>query len=650
MSSLQTTTEPVRLSVRNVGGISETEVEFAPGVTVLKGRNATNRTSLLQAIKAACGSTDVSIKGDAAEASVVMRIDGDTYERTLVRENGTIRATGDSYLDDTTVATLFAFLLESNEARRAVARSDDLREIIMRPVDTSAIQAEISQLEAKKRQIDQQLADLDDREGDLPDLERQRAELEAEIESTESELVSVEEAIDAEAADVESEREEQEEVETKLAELRDLRSELDDVRYDEDTERESIERLQEELAGLEDERDELPDPTETDVESIRRELDELRERRQRLERKINELNTVVQFNEEMFEGSKTQVRQALDDARDGDEGSVTNQLLEDETVTCWTCGSTVEQEKIEQTIDLLRELRTTTTERKDEVQAEIDDLEARKNDFEERTRRRAELSDRLDRIEDEIETSEDTLDSLQERRADLETEIESVTETIEELRDESRSELLDLHERANELEYELGRLQNERDSIESRIDDIESDLARREDLESDRETVQDELVELRTRIERIQEDAIEAFNDHMETVLDLLEYENIDRIWIERTMTEVSQGRGTTTQPTFDLHIVRNSETGSSYEDTIAHLSESEREVVGLVFALAGYLVHDVHEECPFILLDSLEAIDSDRIAQLINYLGDYAEYLVVALLPEDAAVVEDADACVTEI
>jgi len=29
-------------------------------------------------------------------------------------------------------------------------------------------------------------------------------------------------------------------------------------------------------------------------------------------------------------------------------------------------------------------------------------------------------------------------------------------------------------------------------------------------------------------------------------------------------------------------------------------LSESEREVTGLVFALAGYLVHDVHETVPF--------------------------------------------------
>jgi len=73
------------------------------------------------------------------------------------------------------------------------------------------------------------------------------------------------------------------------------------------------------------------------------------------------------------------------------------------------------------------------------------------------------------------------------------------------------------------------------------------------------------------------------------------------------------------------------------YEDTVSHLSESEREVTGLVFALAGYLVHDVYEAVPFMLLDSLEAIDAERIAALVEYFADYVPYLVVALLPEDA-------------
>jgi hypothetical protein len=43
----------------------------------------------------------------------------------------------------------------------------------------------------------------------------------------------------------------------------------------------------------------------------------------------------------------------------------------------------------------------------------------------------------------------------------------------------------------------------------------------------------------------------------------------------------------------FDLHVIRSTGEGTTYEDSISHLSESEREVTGLVFALAGYLVHD---------------------------------------------------------
>jgi uncharacterized protein YbaR (Trm112 family) len=78
------------------------------------------------------------------------------------------------------------------------------------------------------------------------------------------------------------------------------------------------------------------------------------------------------------------------------------------------------------------------------------------------------------------------------------------------------------------------------------------------------------------------------------------------------------------------------------YEDTVDTLSESEREVIGLIVALAGYLTHDVRESVPFMLLDSLEAIDSNRIAALVDYLADWATYLVVALLPEDARALSE--------
>ncbi|MFB6220326.1 MAG: archaea-specific SMC-related protein [Halolamina sp.] len=649
-ASPESAATPARLSVRNVGGIDETEVELSPGVTVLEGRNATNRTSLLQAIMAGCGSTNVAVKADADAATVSLTVNGETYERTLTRENGEVVANGEPFLSELESAELFAFLLESNEARRAVARGDDLRELIMRPLDTAAIRREIRQAEQRKREVDDRLDELDDLEQGRPELERRRNELTAEIEQTEATLAEVEAEIDAASAEVTEEREQQRETEEKLADLRELRSQLDDVRYDRETERDSLDSLRAERSELQAELAELPEPDDDDLTAVRAELDALREERARLERKIGELDTVVQFNREMLDGSRTEVRDALDAAvgsnGDDDEESVTDRLVEDSAeATCWTCGSAVGAEEINRTVDLLRDLRGKTAEEKDEVRADIDRLEERKTELEQQRRRRQELRRRLDRIEDELADGEATLDSLDERRAALEAEIERTQREVEERRDESRSELLSLHERANDLERELGRLSNERDSVEAELEEIRAGLTEQEELEAEREELQSRLVDLRTRIERVQEEAIEAFNGHMETVLDLLSYENLDRVWIERTET----GGRSAEDATFALHIVRNAD-GTVYEDTVDHLSESEREVVGLVFALAGYLAHDVHEACPFVLLDSLEAIDADRIAALVEYFEGYSEYLVVALLPEDAAAVDSAYERVTDI
>ncbi|MBV0925989.1 hypothetical protein KTS45_17435 [Halomicroarcula limicola] len=46
----------------------------------------------------------------------------------------------------------------------------------------------------------------------------------------------------------------------------------------------------------------------------------------------------------------------------------------------------------------------------------------------------------------------------------------------------------------------------------------------------------------------------------------------------------------------------------------------------------------DLHETVPFALVDSLEAIDSHRIALLVECFEDHVESLVVALVPEDTA------------
>jgi DNA repair exonuclease SbcCD ATPase subunit len=658
MSQPQASERFAEIHAENVGGIDDTTVSLSPGVTALTGRNATNRTSLLRALMGALGSDHVSLKGDADEGRVELALgeeEDSVYMRTLARENGTVVMGGEPYLDDSEGADLFAFLLENNEARQAVARGDDLRKVIMRPVDTDAIQAEISQLEAEKRDLDEQLDRLDSLDNRLPDLEQQRAQLEDQIEAKRAELEEKEDAIEDADSTIDDTREQKAEFEDALDALQAARSDLDDVRYRLDSERESIQALEDEHEEISTELEELSETPAGDLDGVNAEIDRLREHKQSLESTISQLQRVLQFNEEMLEGNNPELQQALQnttDSENADGGALTDQLVADadETTVCWTCGSEVDHEAIDDTLDSLRSLRQEKSHERNDLSTELDDLTSRRGELQADRDRRERLERNLDEVEREIDDRESTVEELTGERKQLENEIADLEADVEALEDQDHSELLELHKEANQLEFELGRLENDLDDVTDEIEKIEADLDERERLEEERTDLQEELADLRTRIEQLEAQAVEEFNEHMQTILSVLDYENIERIWIERTERKVREGRRKVQQSVFDLHVVRSTDDGTTYEDTVDHLSESEREVTGLVFALAGYLVHDLHETLPFMVVDSLEALDSDRIAALVEYFDDYAEYLVVALLPGDAAALNDDYQCVTEI
>lgn len=640
----------VNISVENIGGIDETAVTFDPGVTLLIGQNATNRTSLLQAIMAACGSDNVSIKGDADEAHVELSIGDATYTRHLRRQNGRLVTEGEPYLEDTEAADLFAFLLETNEVRQAVAQAADLRELVMRPVDTDAIQAEIDRLSEKKRDLEAELDELNSLENRLPTLEEKRSTLTEEIETIETELADAEASLDNIDADVETTREDEAELEATLDALRDKREELERVRYNIETVQEVITDLREEQENLQTKLENLPSPSEDPVAELEAEIERLHERERTLETEIDELQSVIQFNEQMLEDRQDAVVQALE-AEDGDDSApVTDQLVADETTTCWTCGSEVAGEEIQSTLEELREVNQARRAQIDEIQTELSEYKASLQEIQTQQKERTQTERRLTEIDKELADRTDRLDELTEKRDALEAEITDLEAEVEALEGTIQDDVLDLHKEANDLQFELGKLEREREDVDAEIEEIEDRLAERDAIEDEKEAIQTEIEDLRTKIERLERQVIEEFNDHMDTILDLLEYENVDRIWLERVTQDTGNGRRTEPKTTFELHVIRSTESGTTYEDTIDHLSASEREVTGLVFALAGYLAHEVHEELPLILLDSLEAIDAERLAILIDYLADVTDYLLAALLPEDAAVLDEEYDRITEI
>jgi DNA repair exonuclease SbcCD ATPase subunit len=638
MSNARSEVSGATLTVRNIGGINETTIEFDPGVTVLAGRNATNRTSLLRAVAAALGSSSTPLKSDAEDGEASLTIDGQTYTRTFERVGGTVTSDGDPYLDDAEAADLFAFLLSSNEARRAVVRGDDLRELIMRPVDTEALQAEIDRLRGEKRRIDRRLDELDELSDELPELETERKSLDERLEQKREALAEAE--ADLEAADVEpaTGREDKAELESKMNDLNEARSELETVEYRLETDRQSLDSLREDREELEEELANLPAVSTERIERLDGEIDRLQSQKRSIESTVNQLNQIVQFNEGMLDGNDPGLGREL-----SSDGSVTDGLLgEDRTVVCWTCGSEVERSAIDTTLDRLRDLRTDRIEERNKIESELAELRTELDDLRSRRDRHQRVQTKIDRVETEIEDRKSAIEDRIDRREQLQSRIEELEAAVDALQQRDYDEVLDHQRRVSERSFEVERVENQLDSVETKIEEIEAKLAERDSLEDERDRVREDLDERRDRIGTIETEAVEAFNQHMDNLLSVLGYANVERIWIERTERP---GRGSDGQ--FDLHVVRSTDSGAAYEDTVDHLSESEREVTGLVFALAGYLAHEVYETVPFMLLDSLEAIDAERIADLVEYFGTHAEYLVVALLPEDATAV-DADYRVT--
>jgi DNA repair exonuclease SbcCD ATPase subunit len=620
----------VRVAASNLGGISSTEVTIEPGVNILAGRNATNRTSLLRAVMGALGSDAVALKSDADAGEVRLQIGDESYSRALEREGRTVVSGGDPYLEDPTLADLFAFLVATNPSRQAVLREGDLRALIMRPVDTEGITAEIERLRTRRDAIDDRLDAISAEADRLPAVETRLAATESQQGDVDGEIAKLREelaSMDEENAETDAELDEA------ITSLGETRTTLERLRRDAETVKQAIDDLQARESELEEADSGSTAELEMEIETIESEIAEARRRRTDLQTQITSLHQIIQFNEENLQSPETL------SATGGGGGAVTDGLTgTEEQVTCWTCGQGVSRTDIEGTIDQLRSLRREHLEENRGLETRIRELEA---DRDERQQALDAVTDQADELADvraSIAAETDRLDRIHEQIATYESDVTRLETVVESKQNAQNEDLLTLHRELNELAVTREQLEATAAELAEEIEDIESAVAERSPLEDEREEVTEAITGARNRIERLETETVTAFNEHMAAVLDVLEYRNLSRVWIERVEPPAARA-----EAQFELHIVREGADGRAYEDIIDHLSESEREVIGLVFALAGYLVHEVHEVLPFMLLDSLEAIDSDRIARLLAYLEPYATYLVAALLPEDASAVEDA-------
>lgn len=614
----------VEVSVTNIGGVSQGRLAIQPGVTVLAGENASNKSSLLQGVSAVLGGPTPSLKSDADRGEVVLDVDGEEYYVAVESKGGRTVVTDERrYSPERDLCELFVSLDEMNPIRRAVVGDGDLHDLLMRPVDTDEIEAEIARLERRKVTIDEQIAERDRLEDRLTSLESREASLEADLEAVERELTETRRAV----RDIEADGAASEDAQDLLDALEATRNERETVRNRVETQRNAITSLREERESVRDRLESRDDDgSDDELASVTEQIEQLRQQKTALTNTINSLSPIVEMNQQLL----------------GDESTLPDRMAESDVLgeldpssrelTCWTCGSHIERAQIAEQVQVVQEIIQENREQRRVIDDQIASLTERKHRIEAVRAEREDLADRDHELDREVTRRERALSDLEADLDALDEEIADLESAVEETAELRDSEVVDLHQRASELEYERGQLESTLESVRAEIEDAEVELDRRADLIEEREAVTARLQAQRDRIESIERETVETINECMQDVLDLLGYRNVERVWVERV---ARRGRS---DADFELHVVRTSDDGVAYEDVIGHLSKSEREVIGLVVALAGYIVHDVGKEVPVVVVDAIEMLDADRIRALLDFFTRHADYVIAAALPEEAS------------
>lgn len=634
--------------VESLGGIDRLELDVDSGVTVLSGENATNRSSLLRAVAAGLGGNHSAgqLKTDADSGEITLSVGGRTHTRTFERTGGEVRTGGEPYCQTADLVDVYVAFFADNPIRRAVADEEGLRDLLMEPVDTAAIRERIESLRAEQRSLEADIERIREREQRLPELEERRQQLTDDIEQLVADIETQEATID------DFETGETPEAESKAASLREevtgLRERLREVESEIETVTQRVNYRESEHEAAVEEREAVAEELSTldsdgltaEIEGLAQELDRLEETRQELQTAIEDLQSVVRVNERLLDGDL--------DGPGLEADSVASALDPDsQSVECWTCGTETDRGAIADRVGTLRELVAAQREQLREVEARIEETEAEKRELRrERDRRRdleAELSDlkeRAQRHDERAAELRERRDELRARAEEIEADITDRETDIADLEPsgeaDEREAVVTAHQELTRLERERGRLESQLADVTDDIEEIEAERERRQRYESELADVKTELEHQRRRINDLETELTETMNSMMADLLDVLGYENLARVWLERRTDEESA---------FVLHVVRERDDGVVYEDTVETLSESEREVISLVVTLAGYVVHDVAERVPFLLLDSVEMIDGDRMADLLAYVLERTdvEFLLVALLEKDARAVEEA-------
>ena len=584
------------IEITNIGGIRSAEPSVETGLNVVQASNFKGKSSFVAALQTAMGTsgmfgTDHPLTEGADEGSVRLDTGGASYEVTLTRSSNTVARSGTPMLEDESdrlCAGLFACLGERNPIRARVRAGEDLTELLQAPLDIEDIDEQI----AERKRV----------------RESKRDQLDAAKQAAEN-LPAVQEAIHTLEEDLDALRDQRAELSARVGEdAADEEDELADRRSRLSTAERTVSRLEDQVARTEEgitEKEaaldelEVPDEPEAtaDIEATEARIEEI-------ELQVDLLESLHRANQRVLEADEVDLVASVERSMVGDE------------FDCWVCGERTTKSSVEDRLAALQETSSSLREEKAELTEELETVEARQRRYREKRREKEQLEEELGQQRAELDELKGDLARARERRAELQEAVAELEETVATAEDE-------LSERLTDVKADIRTKEQELEQRRERLEELESERERVATLRDEIEALADEIEELRNRKTEKQWELKERFDTEMAAVIDRFD-PGFDgaRLDVKTTAeNEISQ---------FDLVIARDGR-----ESDIDTLSEGERELVGVVVAVAGYHTFDVADRAPAMLLDGIGQLSADNLRVLTDYLTDISDILVTTAYPE---------------
>lgn len=564
------------LEIENIAGIHRGEATIEPGMNAVRASNWQGKSSFLTAIETAFG-TETSLTEGQDHGHVKLEINDTTYAVDLTRTNGTITRSGDPYLTDDVdrvCADLFAFLDETNEVRQAVHMGENLENILTRPLDFENIDEQITDLKAERKQVEAELDRAQNATDRLPRLQEKVTKLESQLEDLQEEWDELdhESSTDSDARD----------------ELSNLRARLQKTKTDINRYETTADRVEDELEEKKKELETLDVPTHEDLED---ELEGLQTDHNEIERDKELLQSIYEVNQRVLEEDRLSL---LTD--------VSHDMLSDQ-LACWVCGNETSREEIEAQLDSISDRLNSLRDQESTLRNKVNKLQEKQQTVRDAERKERDLRDRIGELESQLDDAQTNLESAREQKASLEAQIDELEDQVSETEDHAT----DLQ---SEIKYTEAELEDARDELET----VESEASQRDILKEELESLRSEVKELRTRKERVKRNTRDAFDSALSDIL---------------TRFDVGFETARLTD-NFDLIVARGGR-----EASLDALSEGERELLGIIAALAGHEAFDVADRVPVMLLDGHTSLDDTNIHHLVDYLFERVDVLVLSAFPE---------------